>query len=175
MEMTSSGLLVPSGTIEHNDIGAKDALTRQFAALAKLEAVFPALVKLCIDVATRLTAAAHRRCLGPQAVMLDTPRWHHSGQVVIRCGFDPEAERVDTTDKAAKNYTTLREVNADMPQAVDLALNIAHQLVPAVNVRKLLPQQIAFSKPRFNADDTQFVFTVAVKGKGLALPSNVEI
>ena len=174
MQQIASGLYVPD-TVAYQDQGAEASLTRQYDGMAKLEKHFPRLVRLALELAASLTALAGRRGLGAQAVMLDAPRWHPSGSIVVRVGLDETAPRIQTTDKAVGNFVTLAEVNRDIPQVVDLAMAIAYQLVPAVNARKILPAEVEFSKPKFKADDSAFIFTVSVKGKGMALPSQVAL
>ena len=175
-----SGLLVPDSAL---DISTKDSaeeaaersLANHFSGMAKLEKTFPQLVKLAIDVAHRVTAYAKRKGLGPEAVLFDTPRWHQQGAIYVRIGLDHEAKRLTTRDRAAKNYTNLRALNDHVPQAVDLVMAIAFSLVSVINVRKLRPEQIQVSKPRFAQDDSHFVFDIRVNDRAFARPDQMEI
>ncbi len=157
---TSSGLFIPGNSTTEE--AAKAALDAQFTGMQKLELHFPQLVKFAIKMANAVIAMGRRRGLGPECIMFDVPRWHPSGQVVVRMGLDPEGKRIITADKAAKNYSNLRQVNEDVPQAVELAMAIAFQLVPAVNAKKLNPRSIQISSPRFNEAETEMVFTIGI-------------
>lgn len=174
MELTQSGLLVPTGIVEHVDLGAKAALDRQFEGMRKLEHFFPKLVELTKDLANRLTKMAKEKQLGPEAVMLDAPRWRNTGHVMVRMGLDDLAEK-KPLEENTKTYFTLRAIGEDMPALVDMAMAIAFQLVPVINHRKMLPAEISFTKPSFAIDNKAFVFRVMFKEKGMAMPSQVQI
>ena len=160
---TQSGLLVPSSAIESgDDLTAKEALTKHYEAMAKLEAHFPQLVALAKSVANAVTKMVDEKGMGPEAVMFDTPRWHPSGKVMVRIGFDPDGKRMTTTDKAAKNFTTLREINETVPQVIDLCMAMATYLVTVVNAKKLHAKDIKIGKPVFSPNRDQFVFDMGM-------------
>ena len=181
MEQTASGLYVPAGlgssinVLDSQEDEASGALGKLVQGMEKLEHHFPQLVRMAVDLAGCLHNAAKRRMLPPKAIMLAAPSWHMNGDVVVRLGFDELAERSTKVDDKVGTYQTLRQVNEDMPQVVDMAMTVAFQLVPAINARKIHPRDIEFIKLRFAADDSFIAFTVSERGKGLALPSHVGI
>lgn len=162
MAQTSGGIYVPRGTLQHVDPGAEVALKRHFGGMAKLEMHFPQLVKLAVRVGNAISLMTAEKGLGPQCVMFDAPRWHPSGHIVVRMGFDPEAVRDAGNDKAAKNFSTLKELNEKFPQAVELAMAIAFHLVPAVNNARLDPKTVKIGHPKFALDKNSFTFSVGI-------------
>lgn len=163
MVSTPSGLIVPAHTIEQgSDRSAAEALDKHYSAIAKLEGHFPQLVLLAKRLANAVTQMVEEKGLGPEAVMFDTPRWHPSGKVYVRIGFDHEAERITTTDKAAKNFATLREINETVPQVVDLAMALASYLVTVINDKKMHAKDITIGKPVFGPQRDHFIFDMGM-------------
>ena len=175
MDQTASGLYVPRGTVEVKEMGAEAALDKHYQAMAKLEYHFPALVRLALKLASSLAQMVEAKGMTTQAVLMESPRWRSNGMISVKLGLDPEAPRITTTEKPVANFSTLKQVNETLPQVVDLAMALAFQLVPAVNAKRIMPRDVLFSNPVFSAADDSVNFRVTVKGRGLALPSNVSI
>jgi len=174
MEKTASGLLVPTGTIEQTD-NATYALERYYAGMAKLESNFPQLVKMAVAVAGQIEKHAQEKGIAPEGVYLDAARWHPDGTVTIAVELNPEAQRATTTDQAAQNFNTLKQVNEKYPQAVELAMSLAFQLVGVINSKKLMPSEITCSKPIWHADNALISFKMGANGQALTPPLSVKI
>lgn len=176
METTNSGLLVPDGTIERGaELDAGKALERYYAGMAKLEHNFPQLVKMAITVAGQIEKHAAEKGVAPEGVILDTARWHQDGTVTVAVELDPEARRDATNDKAAQNFSTLKQVNETYPQACELAMSLAFQLVSVINNKKLLPGQIVCTKPIWHANNALIHFRMMIGDQPLAPPQTVRI
>lgn len=177
MEQTQSGLLVPNGTMAIKEIpqDPEIALKRYYGGMAKMERTFPALVKMAIMTANFIEAMARQRGIKPEGVVLDVARWHKSGMVTIGVEFDPEAKRDTNNDQAVKNFDTLQAVNEDYPQAVELAMALAYQLVGVVNNKKLMPATIKTSTPKWSASGNILIFKITAGGLPLTPPMDVRI
>lgn len=158
MVETGSGLVVPAHVASAPTVdqgrGQSDrqAVAQYFDAMAKLEAHFPQLVKLAAKLKQMIDKVAQDKGIGTHTVILDVPRWHPPDMVVIRVGFDPEAQRDTTNDDAAKNFHHLRAINEACPQAVDVAMSIGYQLVPLLNQRRVMPSTVVVGAPMWQAD-----------------------
>lgn len=170
MQVTTGGLYVPH-SLDLKTYEASVALNRHYEAMNKLEQQLPNLVRLTIQLANMLEQAVAQRNIDPAAVMMDTPKWHNTGLVFIRLGFDPGADRITRQDAKVAHFTTLRQINDTWPQITEVALAMAFQLVKAINHLKVKPEHITFSKPRFKPDDSAFMFTIFLHGKPAARPS----
>lgn len=176
MEQTQSGLLVPDGTVlKSREMDAGKALERYYEGMAKLERNFPALVKMAIQVAGFIENYSHAKGISPNGVLLDVARWQHNGIVTVAVELNPEAVRDITNDVAAKNFSTLKEVNETYPQAVELAMSLAFQLVGVINNKKLLPAQIGCGRLIWNAENSLISFKMTANGQHLAPPMTVRI
>lgn len=174
METTASGLLVPEGTINQVD-DAHYALERYYAGMAKLEATFPPLVKMAVTVAGQIEKHASEKGIAPEGVILDAARWHPDGTVTVKVELNPEAKRDGNNDQAAQNFNTLKEVNERYPQAVELAMSLAFQLVGVINSKKLMPSEITCSKPIWHASNGLISFKMGANGQALTPPLAIKI
>ena len=170
MQLTQGGLYVPEG-LNLKEYEARVALGRHYEAMNKLEHELPNLVKLSIQLANMMDQAVCQRGLAPEDVMMDTPKWHDTGVVFIRLGFDEGADRITRQDGKVSTFTTLKQINEKFPQVTEVALAMAFQLVKAINHWRVKPDAITFSKPRFKPDDSAFMFTVMLHGHAMARPA----
>lgn len=175
MEQTPGGLLVPDGTLQSKELSAEQALAKYYEGMAKLEKNFPCLVKMAVALAGQIEKHASEKGIKPEGVILDVARWHPDGTVTVAVELNREAKRDATNDKAAKNFATLQEVNAEYPQAVELAMSLAFQLVGVINNKKLLPGEIGCTKPIWHANNAMIHFRMMANGHALTPPLVVRI
>jgi len=175
MNETPSGLLVPDSCVEAVDRSAQEALRRYYEGMAKLEKTFPQLVKLAAAMAGQIDQAASEKGVAPEGVILEVAKWHPDGTVVVAVSFDTKAKRVDTNDAAMGNFNTLADINERYPQAVELAMSLAFQLVSVVNAKKLLPGEIEVTKPLWNSIRGWITFKMLAGGEVIHAPTRILI
>lgn len=175
MRETPSGLLVPDACATQVELSAADALRRYYEGMAKLEKNFPQLVKLAAAMAGQIDKAAKEKGVAPAGVVFDVAKWHPDGTVVVAVTFDREAKRNGGNDDAMKNFNTLAEINEDYPQAVDIVMSLAFQLVSVINAKKLMPGEIQVSKPLWNAMRGWVSFRMTAGGEVVKAPMQVII
>lgn len=175
MAVTASGLIVPDHAVEAQAQDDTALIARHFSALAKLERTFPQLVKMAADLARQLQAVAARKGQPIRALILDTPKWQADGTITVAVTVDPEAKRehAGARPAAARNFQTLKEIDEDAPQAVDLAMALAGQLVNLANTKRLLPTEIGITKPRWTGEHL-ITFRVLQAAQGLA-PGKIQL
>lgn len=175
MNQTPSGLFVPDSCATEVELSAADAMRRYYEGMAKIEKNFPQLVKLAAAMAGQIDKAASEKGVAPEGVVLDVAKWHPDGTVVVAVAFDPHAKRDGSNDGAMKNFNTLADINERYPQAVELAMSLAFQLVSVVNAKKLLPGEIEVTKPQWNALRGWVTFKMLAAGEIIHAPIQVRI
>ncbi len=141
------------------------AVNKYIEGIVRIEKTFPSLVKSMAKLAEQCRQKVQAQGVGMEAIVFEVPKWYNDGSIVFKVGTERDAKKVVNVPGVA-NFSNLRAMDKECPQAVELACALAFRLVAYCNQHKVYPHQVQVGPPVWGPEGVRIQITL--HGKGMA-------